>query len=177
MTAQGEREHVGNAAERAVWDLLVKQRGDDWVVLSNIRLTNAKKDYELDFVVLMPDVGVVVLEVKGGSVWVDEQGRWRQGNRSHNVIRPVQQAMEGKYALREYVERDPRWKDSSRNRIRWGNALVVPHTRLAADFETPDCPRWMISGIDDLDDLGRGCAPSLTSWRPATADPTTTTSS
>ena len=95
----------------------------------------------------------MVLEVKGGSVWVDDQGRWRQNNRPHNVIWPVDQARDGKYALRTYVEADPRWRTSSRTRIRWGHMVVVPFTDLADDFTTPDCPRWTISGRGDLDDL------------------------
>jgi len=155
VVVDGESHQFGNAAERLVWDLLCKQQHDDWVVLPNLRLTNQDKDYELDFVVLMPDVGVVVLEVKGGSVWVDEQGHWRQNHRAHNVIRPVEQAREGKYALRQYVESDPRWRDSSRTRVRWGHMVVLPFTDLADDFATPACPRWAVSGRPDTDDLAR----------------------
>lgn len=148
----GEAPRFAHESERLVWELLQKQKNDDWVVLANQRLTTVKKDHELDLVVLMPDEGIVVVEVKGGSVWVDEQGQWRQ-NRRPDSIHPVDQARDGKYALREYVERDPRWRDSSRTRVRWGHAIVVPFTNVADDFTTPDCPRWMISGRGDLDDL------------------------
>ena len=147
----GETPRFAHESERVVWDLLQRQQDADWIVLANQRLTTAKKDHELDLVVLMPGEGVVVVEVKGGSVWVDEQGQWRQGNRRDNVIHPVDQARDGKYALREYVERDPRWRDSSRRRIRWGHAIVLPFSDLADDFATPDCPRWTISGRGDLD--------------------------
>lgn len=151
---RAEAPTFANGAERLVWDLLEKQRDADWAVLPNLRLTNARKDYELDFVVLMPDVGIVVLEVKGGHVWVDGGGHWRQGHLSRDkVIHPVDQCREGKYALRTYVERDPRWAKSSRTRVRWAHAIVAPFTELPDDFATPDCPRWMISGKRDLDDL------------------------
>ena len=154
MTIEGEVHQFETEAERLVWDLLCRQKSPDTVVMPNLRLTNDKKDYELDFVVLMPDAGVVVVEVKGGHVWVDPDGTWKQGNRkSSKVIRPVLQCMDGKYALREYVERDARWRDSSRRRIRWGHAIVLPYTHLHDDFSTPDCPRHMISGQGDLDDL------------------------
>ncbi len=149
----GETPRFAHESERVVWDLVQRQKDADWVVLANQRLTTAKKDHELDLVVLMPGEGVVVVEVKGGSVWVDEQGQWRQGNRRDNRIHPVDQARDGKYALREYVERDPRWRDSSRRRIRWGHAIVLPFSNLADDFATPDCPRWTISGRGDLDHL------------------------
>ena len=50
----------------------MKQAPDDWTILANLRLTDEKKDWEFDLVVLMPDVGVVVAEVKGGSVTVED---------------------------------------------------------------------------------------------------------
>lgn len=155
MTIQGDTHQFATDAELLVWELLNRQKSPDTVILPNLRLTNDKKDYELDFVVLVPDAGVVVLEVKGGQVWHDGVD-WRQGSRnSTKVIRPVLQAMDGKFALREYIERDPRWRDSSRTRIRWGHAVVLPFTHLHDDFETPDCPRWMIAGKDDLDSLAQ----------------------
>jgi hypothetical protein len=64
----------------------------------------------------------------------------------------VEQCRDGKYALREFIEADPRWKNH-RSRVRFGHAVVVPFTDVPDDFATTDCPRWMISGRGDLDDL------------------------
>ena len=140
-------------SEREVWERLVAKGGDDWTLLANLRLTDERKDHELDVVVLMPDVGVLVLEVKGGQVRV-EGDDWVTGTGDHRrVIHPVSQARDGKYALRHYIETDPRWKQSSRSRVRFGHAVVTPYTALADDFATPDCPRWMIHGRDDQADL------------------------
>jgi len=52
-------------SEREVWQRLVRQLGDDCVLLANYRLSDRHKDHEADLVVLMPDSGVVVVEVKG----------------------------------------------------------------------------------------------------------------
>ena len=41
-------------SEREVWQRLLKQGHDDWTVLANVRLTDEKKDHELDLIVLMP---------------------------------------------------------------------------------------------------------------------------
>ena len=140
-------------SEREVWERLLARGGDDWTLLANLRLTDEKKDHELDVVVLMPDVGVLVLEVKGGQVRV-EGDDWVTGTGDHRrVIHPVSQARDGKYALRHYIETDPRWKQSSRSRVRFGHAVVTPYTTVAGDFATPDCPRWMIHGRDDQADL------------------------
>lgn len=138
-------------SERAVWERLVRTLPDDAVVLANLRLTDEGKDHELDLVALVPDVGLVVVEVKGGAVSVDGQGTWWQGSGSRRrVVRPVEQARDGKYALRHYVETDPRW---TRTRVRWAHAVVLPYTPLADDFATPDCPRWTIHGRDDIPHL------------------------
>jgi hypothetical protein len=140
-------------SEREVWNRLVQQAPDDWTVLANVRLTDAAKDHELDLVVLMPDVGVVVCEVKGGSVTVAD-GVWRTASKEGTrVIHPVDQARDGKHALWAYVRSDPRWKGSGRTRVRFGHAVVVPFTDLHADFSTPDCPRAMIHGRGDQADL------------------------
>lgn len=141
-------------SEREVWERLVRQLGPDDVVLANVRLTDERKDHELDLVLLMPDFGVVVVEVKGGSVWVDADG-WHQARGAvTRQIDPVDQARSNLYALRKYVESDPRWKQSSRTRIRWGHTVVVPYSEIHDDFAMPDCPRWAVHGRDDQDHLG-----------------------
>ena len=153
--AQGEGARFAHESERLVWERLSATVADGTVLLPNVRLTSQRKDHELDVVVLMPGVGIVVVEVKGGSVSVDGQGRWWSGGGARRSrVRPVEQCRDGKYALREYIEADPRWKNH-RSRVRFGHAVVVPFTDVADDFATTDCPRWMISGRADLDDLAR----------------------
>jgi len=140
-------------SEREVWERLRKQAPAEWTLLANVRLTDERKAHELDLVVLMPDVGIVVLEVKGGAVSI-EDGRWWTGlGAQQREIRPVEQARGGKYALREYIEADPRWKHSSRTRVRFGHSIVLPYTDVDDDFATPDCPRWAIHGRGDQGDL------------------------
>lgn len=151
--AQGEAARFVHESERVVWERLRGTVADGTVLLANVRLTSQRKDHELDIVVLMPDVGIVVVEVKGGSVSVDAQGHWWSGGGTRKSrVRPVEQCRDGKYALREFIEADPRWRNR-RSRVRFGHAVVVPFTDLADDFATTDCPRWMISGSRDLDDL------------------------
>jgi hypothetical protein len=149
----GETPRFAHESERVVWEQLCRAATDDTVLIPNVRLTSALKDHELDVVAIMPGVGVVVVEVKGGSFSVDPQGRWWTGGGTRRSrIRPVDQCRDGKYALRAFVEGDPRWK-ARHSRVRWGHAIVVPYTDVADDFATRDCPRWMISGRGDLRDL------------------------
>ena len=55
-------------AEEVVWTRLREQLPDDAVLMANLALTDRNGDREADLVVLWPDVGVAVVEVKGGHV-------------------------------------------------------------------------------------------------------------
>ncbi len=121
-------------------------------VWPNLRVTDDHKNAEVDFFLALPGAGFAVLEVKGGQITHDGDHWVTTGqNGKSNRIDPVRQAREGMYGLRTYVESDPRW--GSRGRIRWAHAVVFPFTRIADDFALPDCPRHMVFGRDDLDDL------------------------
>lgn len=145
-----------NPAEALVWKRLNSQLRPGEILLPNVRLLSAESDHEIDLLLLVPDRGVIVIEIKGGAVTVDEQGQWRQsgGNRTH-LIDPVGQVMRAKHAARQYVQADPRWAGSSRSRTRWAHAVITPYTDIPDDFSQPDCPRSMISGRRDLDTLAQ----------------------
>jgi hypothetical protein len=137
-------------SEQVVWERLRDSLGDDDVLIANLRLTDERKDHEVDLVVLMPEIGIVTVEVKGGSVWWDDG--WRIMRRGHEAtIHPVDQARDGKYALRAYVERDERW--GSRTRVAWSHAVVTPYSEFGADFALPELPRWALHDKHDQDHL------------------------
>ena len=68
----------------------------------------------------------------------------------HVHIEPVRQAREACYALRDYIESDPRW---TLKRSRWDHVVVLPNTKLPDDFALPECPRWKIIDRTDLPNL------------------------
>lgn len=143
-----------NNAEREVWERLARHLGDEDVLLANLRLTDHEQDHEADLVVLMPGSGVVVVEVKGGSVEVDRQGQWWQhGGGPPRTIDPVRQAMRSKHALRTYVQADPRWAGSSLTRVRWAHTVVTPYSTVPDDFSLPGCSRDMVHGRGDQQQL------------------------
>lgn len=134
-------------SERDVCQRLVRGLPDGSVVLANVRVTVDADDLEADLVALVPDSGVVVVEVKGGNVWHTEDG-WRQATREGDKpIDPFDQAMRVKRGLIKYVAHDPRW---SQGRVRWSHHVVFPGTDLSPDFATPQAPRWQVSGRGDL---------------------------
>jgi len=140
------------ATEREVWEVLRTRLGPDDVLMANLRLSDEVKDHEADIVAIIGGAGVVVIEVKGGSVGVVD-GQWRQSGNDTRTFDPVDQARATKYAIRKYVEADPRWRNSSRRRIRWAHSVALPNTELHDDFSMPDCPRWAVHGNGDIADL------------------------
>jgi hypothetical protein len=58
-------------SEARVCRQLVASLAPNDLVLANLRLTDEHWDHDLDLVGLTPDVCIVVVEVKGGSVTVD----------------------------------------------------------------------------------------------------------
>ena len=147
-------------SERVVWERLRVQAPSDWTLLANLVLVDAQREYEIDLLVLIPGSGVVALEVKGGSVAVDAEGRWRQHtSEGETTIDPVTQVTRAKYAARSYVEGDPRW---SRGRLRWGHGIVVPYSRIDDEFALPNCPRFLIHDRNDMANFAARLRGSLT---------------
>ena len=145
------------SSEQLVWETLRDCLQPDDVLLANLRLTDVHKDHEADLVVLMPGVGILVLEVKGGSVHVtpdNESGHvwWTQRQGVHRRIRPVDQVRDGKHALRRYVEQHPRGGPT--RRVGWGHGLVTPYSTFGQEFAVPELPRWSLHDKDDFATLG-----------------------
>ncbi len=139
-------------SEQQVWERLRDSLGHDDVLIANLRLTDTDKDVEADLVVLMPDVGILVLEVKGGSVTVqpDETGHswWIQRQGKQVRIDPVEQVRVAKHSLKRYVEQHPRGGPT--RRVGWGHGLVTVYSSFAVDFTVPELPRWALHDRDDL---------------------------
>lgn len=145
-------------SERVVWERLRDSLRPEDTLIASLRLTDTRKDHEADLVVVMPDAGVVVVEVKGAHVRV-EDGKWSiKRNGSRKAIDPVGQARDSRYAVRAYVGSDRRWADSSRTTVRYAHAVVTPFVGLGLDFDLPDCPRWMIHDREDMPRLAERLA-------------------
>ncbi|KUI34679.1 nuclease [Mycobacterium sp. IS-1496] len=138
------------SSERSTYQALINQLEPNDLVVPGQRVTDHLKDHEVDFVVAIAGAGIVCIEVKGGEVWHDGDG-WRQirGGRQF-TIEPVRQAREACYALRDFIEKDPRW---TQGRLRWDHVVVLPNTELPDDFGLPDCPRWKVVDRTDLPNL------------------------
>lgn len=147
-----ESPRLANDTERKVWRALIDQLGERDLLVAGKRVTDHLKDHEIDFLVAVEGGGIVCLEVKGGEVWHDGANWLQRSRRDGNtrVIEPVRQAREACYALRNFIEADPRW---TQGRLRWDYVVVLPNSQLPQDFALPDCPRWKVVDRDEMSEL------------------------
>ena len=103
-------------SERVVFEKL-REGPKDWVVIHSLLLPGAKaqgsdhsgseeegEERETDFLILIPDHAVILLEVKGGGYSVDKSGVWTTLT-GKPVEPPFSQARAQSFALKDYVER------------------------------------------------------------------------
>ena len=123
-------------SERRTVEALVGGTGDEWLVLPHVPFVDRGREGEADVVVLHPERGGVVLEVKGGRISVRE-GVWHQEERTL-VRSPVEQAQKGVHILAEKMKgADP---NAPRPHLVHGivlpDATSVPEGSLGPDLET-----------------------------------------
>lgn len=149
---------LASSAEQAVWERLRDQLPEDATVIAGQRITAHGHEIEIDLLVLWPDVGTAVIEVKGGRVGV-EDGTWLQSDRhgAHPLQpSPVEQAQRAKHELVRYLN-----ATSSRVIGRSAHLVALPYTQLPADWDVPDAPREIVLDSTDMARLPERIAEAL----------------
>lgn len=95
--------------EKAVYAALRDSEGTDgWLVLHSLGIADHVRQVEgeADFVVVVPDTGVLVIEVKSHQC-IDRRsdGTWKLGNDAPTARGPFQQANEAMHSLRSFLEK------------------------------------------------------------------------
>lgn len=85
---------------------------------------------ETDFVVVHPQKGILILEVKGGILEFDTRAqKWNRRGGTYDVGDPFRKAEKNKYALRERILEQPALKASAPP-FTIGHAVVFPDCRF-----------------------------------------------
>ena len=163
-----EHPHFANDAERVSWQALRRGLRDEDVLLHGLRFTDQHDgDVEIDLLVLMPDKGAMVIEVKGGHITYAE-GQVRQtGADGTHEIDPAAQSAKEMRAFRRFLERQPGW---SRGHVKAGWMVAFPYTEVTGDLG-PGLRRDVIIGETDLEQgagmvFDRLSDPYLEKWTP-----------
>lgn len=98
--------------EREVLNEMKKRFPADWTVVSNVSYmwtdSSFRRDGQVDFVVLVPNVGMAIVEVKGSrGIVIDEEGRWLRRERDGRYVilhePPPEQASRNCHNLRHKI--------------------------------------------------------------------------
>lgn len=139
---------IDSDAERKVFDLLQSNLSDEYAVLWHILLKIKRpvnqggvEDREIDFLVIHPQYGILVLEVKGGGVgFISKRHQWFTLNRKsqyREIKDPFEQAQGCMYELLRQLKSD------GLSRFTIGCATVFPDiseqdaVQLADDSQKP----------------------------------------
>jgi hypothetical protein len=136
--------------EKTVYGLLIDQLPDDAEVYCNIEHFDGNERREIDFLVSLPEIGLVALEVKGGHVVVENQ-TWKQYSKETNRL-------EKKDFVHQLDAEKRMLRDRFRQRFNFPlpNAaflLVTPDANFTADALLPGLDRWQLVSKNENEKL------------------------
>jgi len=135
-----------STGERMIFDMLKKDSfTEDWIVLHSLNLSqHTKRLYgEIDFLLLIPNAGIFVMEVKGGDVRC-KNGEWEFIDRHGNVNRnksPFNQARDAMFSLQTEIKKEFGAKHRF-NKIQFGFLVAFPQVNF--DKHSVEYEQWQI---------------------------------
>lgn len=145
--------------EQALYAALAAEADTDgWVVLHSLAIADHVRQVEgeADFVVIVPNNGVLVIEVKSHRrIDILDDGRWKLGNDAPTRRGPFQQAKEAMYSIRGYLEQ----RHVDLQSIPMVYAVWFTHVR--ARTMLPQTPEWHEWQVLDSEDLRLGASASI----------------
>lgn len=120
-----------------------------WIALHSLAISDHVRQVEgeADFVVIVPEKGVLILEVKSHlSVERRDDGMWKLGNGEYVSRGPFKQANEAMYSIRSFLAK----------KMSVGNVPIVSavwFTGMRAKVRLPTTPEWHSWQVLDSEDL------------------------
>ncbi|MCF6158537.1 MAG: hypothetical protein E3K32_08165 [wastewater metagenome] len=144
-----------STGERMLFDIFKNSPfAKDWIILHSLNLSqHTKRLYgEIDFLVLIPDGGIYVMEVKGGNVKCVD-GVWHFTDKFNNTytsnIGPFNQAKDAMFSLRSAIEKEY-GKGHKFTKILSGFLCAFPH--VSFDKHSVEYEPWQILDKDSIRD-------------------------
>jgi hypothetical protein len=135
-----------STGERMIFEMLKKDSfTEDWIVLHSLNLSqHTNRLYgEIDFLLLIPNAGIFVMEVKGGDVKCID-GVWHFIDRHGNVNRnksPFNQARDAMFSLQKEIKKEFGEKHRY-TRIQFGFFVAFP--QVIFDIHSIEYQQWQI---------------------------------
>lgn len=122
-------------SEETVYQALLEALSPDDVIICNFEFTDLNLgDVEIDFIILLKDMGVVIVEVKGGHISFDGQDWVQSDSKSSRAIHPAAQAKRNMNTFREFLRN--RW---SQGNVKSDWIICFPDSQVKVS-NSPDLP-------------------------------------
>jgi nuclease-like protein len=148
--------NINSQAEANLFDEFRTQLSDHFHIYYSVnwlgirRIGRQKSDGEVDFIILHPKMGILLLEVKGGIIGHNGFSGFFTENRNGDVFSikdPIQQVKTNKYALLSLIDSLPNWQGKIPT---IGHAVAFPDGTIDIDFLGLDIPREIVLLHEDL---------------------------
>lgn len=143
-------ELLRNESERIVVEALRRTLYSDWLVIPDIGFRGTIQDHQTDIILIHPDMGVVVVEVKGHRLSIRD-GVWYGQEGSPLNPQPVEQAKNNAFHLRNLLRR----KVDGLTHLDIVYGIAFPNTRSIEGEIPPDLVRDQLLLAEALDDTDR----------------------
>lgn len=150
--------NIESSAEQKIYRLLEADLPKEWLVIHSFEYIKenhhfkSHSDREADFVIFAPDLGVLVIEVKGGGIEYDKSiNQWYSIDRNgvkHDIKNPVKQAKESKYEISRYLKTHLGNKSTL-----FAHAALFPDLLNTNPLASVEMPSAILGSGEDLKDI------------------------
>lgn len=160
-----------SSAERRLYEAFARELNDEWVVFHHVKWLGQDelgrpRDGETDFVVAHPQLGVLVIEAKGGGIHFDPStGHFISTDHErmqHDIGDPFEQATASKHTLIAKLRAARGWPQ---RRVIFGHAVAFPDAVVETAWLRPNAPREIIIDALDVVSLAKRLQDALNYWR------------
>jgi len=157
-------------SEEKVYHSLIEALSPEDAIVCNFEFSDLSLgDVEIDFILLIKDLGLVVIEVKGGHISFDGNDWVQSDSKSSRIIHPAGQAKRNMNTFREFLRN--RW---SQGNIKSDWIVCFPDSQVK-ETNSPDLPlekivdknnlKYILSTIkSNLDAKSNAAAPTGSAW-------------
>jgi len=142
------------SGEKSVFERLKNDRAcEDWIVLHSYHLTTLerKREGEADFIVFIPNRGVVVIEVKSHNKISFKESQWLYGNQEKPDQDPFKQAQDNMYGVRNILKTNSS-KPKGFGKIPFCYVVIFPKTNF--NYTSVEYEEWRLLDADNLNKKG-----------------------
>lgn len=164
-------ETINNSGEKAVYKAFKKQFPDNWVVRYHYQYCwkewNKLVDSEIDFIIIAPSLGIMVVEVKGSAGFDCQNGQWfriSRENKRDATDNPFDGVTKKKHNLVERIAKKVFLKPKIGFPCTYGHLVMYPNGRVEGPIPGSAEPSLLLV-YKDMGNLLERYSESFAEWK------------